>query len=261
MTLEERFAFHEDELLRTIRVDTLPVTIEKTPFTLLYGFSGSRCKVTARGHLVAEYLANEYTKRCYLIELRRLEVCKNGVTSRQILDFRWGNLESMSVPGKASNEELAKLEKRLREGIHAFNLSVAASVAAATFCAMYATGLKNPPKPRPIDLRAWHLIRAAASCNFGMSVINLWKMTTPAQQNKPIYRVSWNDRITRRDSMRFSDREEAFRKAWEMRREDTVNDVSVDMLTEIAEPIRESEWNPMYDILKNPKGGFNGNNA
>ena len=260
MTLEERFAFYEDELLRTIRVDTLPVTIEKTPFTP-YGFSGTRCKVTARGHLVAEYFINEYTKRCYLIELRRLEVCKNGVTSRQILDFHWGNLESMSVPGKSSNMELSKLDKRLRKGIHAFNLTVAASVAAATFCTMYATGLKHPPKPRPIDLRAWHLIRSAASGNFGMAVINLWKMTTEAQRGKPIYRVYWNDRINKNDSMQFTDRQEAFRKAWDMRRESTVNYVSVDMITEIAEPIRESEWNPMYEILKNPNGGFNGNNA
>lgn len=257
----QRFAFDEEELLRTIRVDTLPVTIEKTPWKPA-GLDGMRCKVTAKGMLIAEYFMETGTNRCYLVELRRLEVSKSGVTSRQILDFDWDDLTGMAVPGRShTNAQLSDLEKRLREGIHAFNLAVAASVAAATFCAMYATGLKHPPKPRPIDLRAWHVIRAAAAGNFGMAVINLWKITTSAQQNKPIYRVSWNDRITKNDSMRFADRQEAFRKAWDMRREDTVNDVSVDMITEIAEPIRESEWNPMYTILKKPTGGFNGNNA
>ena len=257
----QRFAFDEDELLRTIRVDTLPVTIEKIPRKPA-GLDGMRCKVTAKGMLIAEYFIETGTNRCYLVELRRLEVSKSGATSRQILDFDWDDLTGMAVPGRShTNAQLSELEKRLREGIHAFNLTVAASVAAATFCSMYATGLKHPPKPRPIDLRAWHLIRAAASGNFGMAVINLWKMTTEAQQSKPIYRVSWNDRITKNGSMQFTDRQEAFRKAWDMRREDTVNDVSVDMLTEIAEPIRESEWNPMYTILKKPTGGFNGDNA
>lgn len=259
-SIVNRFAFDEGELLRTIRVDTLPVTIEKTPLKPV-GLDGMRCRVTAKGMLIAEYFMETGTNRCYLLELRRLEVNKSGVTSRQILAFDWDDLMGMAVPGRThTNAQLSDLEKRLREGIHSFNLTVAASVAAATFCAMYATGLKQPPKPRPIDLRAWHLIRAAASCNFGMAVINLWKMMTSEQHSKPIYRVSWNDRITKRDSMRFTDRQEAFRKAWEMRREDTVNDVSVDMLTEIAEPIRESEWNPLYDILKNPNGGFHGNN-
>ena len=246
--LSSRFAFDEDELLRTIRVDTLPVTIEKVPCSP-YNIQGARCKIMARGNLVAEYFRHDATGHCYPIELRRLEVCNTGVTSRQILAFDWDDLEAMTVTGKASNLSLAKLEKRLQEGIHAFNLTVAASVAAATFCAMYATGLKHPPKPRPIDLRAWHVIRGAASGNFGMAVINLWKITASAQQSKPIYRVYWNDRITKNDSMQFTDRQEAFQKAWDMRREDTVNDVSVDMITEIAEPIRESEWNPMYDIL------------
>ena len=256
----QRFAFDEEELLRTIRVDTLPVTIEKTPWKPL-GLDGMRCKVTAKGMLIAEYFIETGTNRCYLLELRRLEVSKSGVTGRQILDFGHDVLAGMAVPGRShTNAQLSDLEKRLREGIHAFNLTVAASVAAATFCAMYATGLKHPPKPRPIDLRAWHLIRAAASGNFGMAVINLWKMTTEAQQGKPIYRVYWNDRIAKNDSMQFTDRQEAFRKAWDMRRESTVNYVSVDMITEIAEPIRESEWNPMYDILKKPTGGFNGNN-
>jgi len=178
--LDKRFAFDEGELFRTIRVDTLPVTIDK-----MNDVSGSRCSIIAGGHLIAEYFIHNETKLCYLIELCRLELCKTGVTSRQILDFDWDDLEAMIIPGKASNACLAKLEKRMQEGIHAFNLTVAASVAAPTFCNAYATGFKYPKKPTPIDFRAWHLIRAAASGNFGMACLNVFKMTTSTQQNKP----------------------------------------------------------------------------
>lgn len=172
----------EKSILSTLGLDGLPVHIRRTTDYVEPEFIDT-CRIESYGHVLAVYHVREET--CYIKELHRLRIHKNGVTATQILDF--GGFEADTAMGyhRADRKELARLRRRLSEGLSRFRDSARLSVAVASYAHV---GISQ-------DWRQWHAIRNCIAGRFCMAAWDISRMSAERDAYKGVVSKSLTDRV------------------------------------------------------------------
>lgn len=140
------FGIEEKTILSTLGLDGLPVHIRRTTDYVEPEFIDT-CYVESYGHVLAVYHVRE--EKCYVKELRRLHIHRNGITASQVLCFSGFEADTAMDFHRADRKELARLRQRLGDGLSRFRDSARLSVAVASYAHV---GISP-------DWRQWHVIR------------------------------------------------------------------------------------------------------
>lgn len=148
----------EKNILPFLGLDGLPVHIRRTTNYVEPEFIDT-CRIESYGHVLAVYHVRE--EKCYIKELYRLRIHKNGVTATQVLCFSGFEADTAMGFHRADKKELARLRRRLGEGLSLFRDSARLSCAVSAY--VHAT------KGVPEDWRQWHVIRNCIAGRFCMA--------------------------------------------------------------------------------------------
>lgn len=146
----------EKNILPHLGLDGLPVHIRRKTDYVEPEFIDT-CYVECFGHVLAVYHVRE--EKCYIKELYRLRIHKDGVTATQILDFGGFDMDTTMGFHPAAPAYRARLRKRLGEGITKFKSLARLSVAMASYAHV---GISQ-------DWRPWHAIRNCIAGRFCMA--------------------------------------------------------------------------------------------
>lgn len=120
----------EKSILSALGLDVLPVHIRRKTDYMEPDFIDT-CYVECFGHVLAVY--HKRDNWCYIKELYRLRIHKDGVTATQILDFSGFEADTAMGFHPAEPAYRARLLKRLNEGIAKFKSLARLSVAVASY--------------------------------------------------------------------------------------------------------------------------------
>ena len=143
----------EKSILSALGLDVLPVHIRRKTDYMEPDFIDT-CYVECFGHVLAVY--HKRDNWCYIKELYRLRIHKDGVTATQILDFSGFEADTAMGFHPAEPAYRARLLKRLNEGIAKFKSLARLSVAVASYAHV---GISP-------DWRQWHAIRNCIAGRF-----------------------------------------------------------------------------------------------
>lgn len=146
----------EKSILSSLGLDGLPVHIRRKTDYVEPEFIDT-CYVESYGHVLAVYHVRE--KKCYIKELRRLHVNRNGITASQVLCFSGFEADTAMGYHPAEPAYRARLRKRLNGGIAKFKSLARLSVAVASYAHV---GISP-------DWRQWHAIRNCIAGRFCMA--------------------------------------------------------------------------------------------
>lgn len=146
----------EKNILPLLGLDGLPVHIRRKTDYVEPEFVDT-CYVECFGHVLAVYHKRE--EKCYIKELRRLHVNRNGITASQVLCFSGFEADTAMGFHRADKKELARLCKRLNGGIAKFKSLAHLSCAVASYAHV---GISQ-------DWRQWHIIRDCIAGRFCMA--------------------------------------------------------------------------------------------
>lgn len=148
----------EKSILSALGLDGLPVHIRRTT-DYVDPESVDTCRIESYGYVLAMYHVRE--EKCYIKELYRLRIHKNGVTATQVLCFSGFEADTAMGYHRADKKELARLRKRLNGGLSRFRDSARLSCAVSA----YVHANKSVPK----DWRQWHAIRNCIAGRYCMA--------------------------------------------------------------------------------------------
>lgn len=171
----------EKSILSALGLDGLPVHIRrKTDY--VEPESIDTCYVECFGHVLAVYHVRE--EKCYIKELYRLRIHKGGVTATQILCFSGFEADTAMGFHHADRKELARLRKRIGEGLSRIRGSARLSVALASYAHV---GISP-------DWRQWHAIRNCIAGRFCMAARNISHIAAERDAYKGVVSKSLTDR-------------------------------------------------------------------
>ena len=150
------FGIEEKNILSALGLDGLPVHIRRKTDYVEPEFIDT-CYVESYGHVLAVYHVRE--EKCYIKELYRLRIHKDGVTATQVLCFSGFDMDTAMGYHPAEPAYRARLRKRLGEGITKFKSLARLSVAMASYAHV---GISQ-------DWRQWHAIRNCIAGRFCMT--------------------------------------------------------------------------------------------
>lgn len=173
----------KESILPILGLDGLPMYIRRTPYYVEPEFIDT-CRIESYGHVLAVYHVRE--KKCYIKELYRLRIHKNGVTATQVLCLSGFEADTAMGFHRADKKELARLRRRLSKGIAKFK-----SVARLS-CAVSAYVHAN--KGVPEDWRQWHAIRNCIAGMFCMAARDISRIAAERDAYKGVVSKSLTDK-------------------------------------------------------------------
>lgn len=173
----------EKKILYTLGLEGLPVHIRCTT-DYVDPESIDTCRIESYGHVLAVY--HVLGGQCYIKELRRLHVHRNGITASQVLCFSGFEADTAMGFHRADRKELTRLRRRLGEGLSRFRDSARLS------CAMSAYVHAN--KGVPEDWRQWHAIRSCVAGRFCMAARDISHIAAERDAYKGVVSKSLTDR-------------------------------------------------------------------
>lgn len=173
----------EKNILPLLGLDGLPVHIRRKTDYVEPEFVDT-CYVECFGHVLAVYHKRE--EKCYIKELRRLHVNRNGITASQVLCFSGFEADTAMGYHRADKKELARLRHRLGEGLSRFRDSARLSYAMAAYV--------HANKGVPEDWRQWHAIRDCIAGRFCMAARNISHIAAERDAYKGVVSKSLTDR-------------------------------------------------------------------
>lgn len=167
------FGIEEKNILSSLGLDGLPVHIRRKTDYVEPEFIDT-CYVECFGHVLAVY--HKRDNLCYIKELYRLRIHKDGVTATQILDFGGFDMDTAMGFHRADKKELARLRRRLNEGLSRFRDSARLSCAVSAYV--------HANKGVPEDWRQWHTIRNCIASRFCMAARTIKQIaSTPLEDS------------------------------------------------------------------------------
>lgn len=171
----------EKSILSTLGLDGLPVHIRRKTDYVEPEFIDT-CYVECFRHVLAVY--HKRDNRCYVKELYRLRIHKGGVTATQVLCFSGFEVDTAMGFHSADKKELARLRRRLVEGIAKFKSLARLSVAVASYAHV---GISP-------DWRPWHAIRNCIAGRFCTAARDISHIAAERDAYKGVVSKSLTDR-------------------------------------------------------------------
>lgn len=174
----------EKSILSALGLEGLPVHIRRTTYYVDPEFVDT-CRVESYGHVLAVY--HVLGGQCYIKELRRLHVHRNGITASQVLCFSGFEADILMGFHRADRKELSRLRRRLGEGLSRFRDSARLSCAVSAYV--------HANKGVPEDWRQWHAIRNCVAGMFCMAARDISHIVAEKDAYKGVVSKSLTDKM------------------------------------------------------------------